>query len=449
MDLMDLDNDMDVDIDLVPDEPIVPEPDPGNRSPGEIDDDADARCPSKIYIKGLDVMNPDDVKAYVAAHCSSDLMRIEWIDDNSANLLFASEDVASQALVTLAADPVSDVSRLPARHLLPAKPFPAKPEVVLHIRPALETDKKQAGAASRSRFYLLNPEYDPEERRRRNETRRYRNRDGGGLPPRHGYGRPLRDDEGEALFDVNLYDDNPAATATSPARARPRRRRSPTPEFETMESEINSYRSLNRGRELFPDSIGSRRRASSGRSASPARDRDSDRNIGGLARDRSATAREQNRSKARAMKSHMSRQNRAKELFPAEPTTEGGRLGDGVEDAAILLSKGIVLPLMDGSNDTSVPASRKLADRITIPRESKLVDRITPSDPTAASAFFIRGAASQTKGSNTGLAIKGSAGKSAKELFPDKFGSNAGKELFRDGSTGRARQRQRAGDLFD
>jgi hypothetical protein len=153
---------------------------------------------------------------------------------------------------------------------------------------------------------------------------------------------------------------------------------------------------------------------------------------------------------AHAIKSHISRQNRAKELFPIEPASESGRLGDKVEDASTLLAKGITLPLMDGSSDSPAPptSSRKLEDRITVPGKGKLADRITQPNSTGGSAFNIRGTASQ-RSSNAGFAIKGSAGKSVKELFPDKFGNNAGKELFGDGSGGRSKQRQRAGDLFD
>ncbi|KAI0425208.1 hypothetical protein F5Y09DRAFT_322310 [Xylaria sp. FL1042] len=449
MDSMDLDHDMDIDVDLVADEPIAPEPDLGNRSPGEIDDDADARCPTKIFLKGLDVMNPDDVKAYVAQHCSDhslNLERIEWIDDNSANLLFASENIASQALVALAADSISDVLQLPARHLRPAKPFSTKPDVTLQVRQALESDKKQAGAASRSRFYLLNPEYDPEERRRRNEARRYRDRNGDGFSRRRG--RQARADESDEPFDVNLYDDS--STATEP-KVRSRLRRSLTPDYETAEPRMGSYRSSNRGKELFPGSRRSRRGASRDRSASPARDRDrdGDRDMDDpMISDGSALARERNRYRAHAIKSHMSRRNRERELFPTETTSENGRLGDNVEDAATLLSKGITLPLMDGNSDTPATSSRKLEDRVTAPGRVKLADRVTSPDSTGSPAFNIRGAASQ-RSSNTGFAIKGSAGKSVKELFPDKFGNNTGKELFGDTSGGRPRQRQRAGDLFD
>ncbi|KAI1345514.1 hypothetical protein F5Y01DRAFT_308995 [Xylaria sp. FL0043] len=447
MDSMDLDHDMDIDLDLVADEPIVAEPELGNRSPGEIDDDADAHCPSKLFLKGLDVMNPDDVKAYVAQHCSDhslDLERIEWIDDNSANLLFVSENAASQALVALAASSIPDFSHLPARHLLPAKPFSAKPDVILQVRPSLESDKKQAGAASRSRFYLLNPEYDPEERRRRNEVRRYRDRNSDGFSRRRE--RQARGDESDEPFDVNLYDDSSAAPEP---RVRSRRRRSLTPDYERAETGMDSYRSTNRGKELFPDSTRPRRGASRDRSASPGRDRDGDRNMDDLRNnDGSAIARERNRYKAHAIKSHMSRRNREKELFPTEIALENGRLGDQVEDAATLLSKGITLPLMDGGSDIPATSSRKLKDRVTVPGKGKLADRITSPDSTGSAAFNIRGVASQ-RSSNTGFAIKGSAGKSAKELFPDKFGSNAGKELFGYASGGRPRQRQRAGDLFD
>ncbi|KAI1819707.1 hypothetical protein F4861DRAFT_115741 [Xylaria intraflava] len=450
MDLMDLDHNMDVDIDLVPDEPIVPEPDPGNRSPGEIDDDADARCPSKVYIKGLDAMNPHDVKSYVAQHCSDSdvaLERIEWIDDSSANLLFASADIASRALAALAAEPFTDVSLLPPRHLLPAKAFPANPDVVLNVRPSLESDRKQAGAALRSRFYLLNPEYDPEERRRKSETRRYRNRDSDRSHQRRE--RQTHRDTSEEPFDVNLYDDGYDA-ATVSAKTHSRRKRSLTPDYDTAGPRVNSYQRSNRGRELFPDSIGSRRRVSRDRSASPGRDRDGDQYVNDPLVERATAASERNRYKAHAIKSHINRQNRAKELFPTEAISDSGRLGDKVEDVATLLSKGIMLPLMDGSSDTMAPSasSRKLEDRVTIPGKGKLADRVTTPNSAGTSAFSIRGAASQ-QNSQTGLAIKGAAGKSVKELFPDRFGDNTGKELFGDGSGARPRQRQRAGDLFD
>ncbi|KAK6948716.1 hypothetical protein Daesc_010486 [Daldinia eschscholtzii] len=428
MDTMDLDMEMDVDVDLVPDEPIIPEPEfqdaPGNRSPGEIVDD-DTIIPGKIHIRGLDVMNPEEVKTYVAEHFSEEPMeRIEWIDDSSANLLFGSKSAAARALSSLSAQDIQDVSQLPLRQLISAKPFSKRPEVMLQIRLAVTSDKKQAGAASRSRFYLLNPEYDPEERRRRSEARRYRDRDSDGYNRRRT--RELRNREAEEQFDVNLYDDDEAALSRRASYSRPRRRRSYTPETSEDGYGRDSYRPGNRGKDL-------------------PRGRDSDQTMDDVANEGLAA---RNRDRARAIKSRISRSNRVRELFPGRSGEESGRLGDEVEDTTALLAKGIMLPLMDERNDTRATPGRKLEDRITAPGKGKLADRITSADESRDSGFNIRGAASQ-RSANQGFAIKGSAGKSAKELFPEKLGANAGKELFADRIEGRSRQRQRAGDLFD
>lgn len=459
-------------------------------------------------------MKPDDIKSYVAEHFTeSPFERIEWIDDSSGNLLFASEPIAARALEALSAEPIPDVAVLPPRQLIPAKPFTQMPDVHLQVRLAVLSDKKQAGAAQRSRFYLLHPEYDPEERHRRGDTRRFRDRDGGGYGGRRrGRYNGSRDDESaEPSFDVSLYDDDEASRASrAPISSRSRRRRSYTPDSERSEpsKRRSSYRddnrSVNRGKELFPlDSNSSSNRRDSrrdrdrDRSASPGRDRDGDRSMDlddALSNEGSAsTAR--NRDRARSIRSHKSRSNRSRELFPEKTTSggrNGGRLGDGgVEDVAELVAKGITLPLMDGSNDvdphttyttststsTSGRRPRRLEDRITAPGQgqgqgqqskggSSLADRISSPGQTAAgagagagaagSSFNIRGAASQ-KSADQGFAIKGVAGgggnnTSVKELFPDKFsggGTNAGKELFADRLEGRTRQRQRAGDLFD
>lgn len=251
-------------------------------------------------------------------------------------------------------------------------------------------------------------------------------------------------------FDVSLYDDDDASRASRAPVSRSSRRRSYTPGSDRSEPVRDSYRNDNRGKELFPQGSNSRRESRRGRSASPGRDRDDDRSMDNRSNDGTT---ERNRDRARAIKSHQSRSNRSRELFPAKLKSGSGRLGNGVEDAAELMAKGITLPLMDESSDVAPPTrSRRLEDRITVPGQGKarLADRISsPSEPGGAgSAFSIRGAASQ-RSADQGFAIKGVAGKSVKELFPDKFGSNPGKELFADRLEGRTRQRQRAGDLFD
>ncbi|KAI0140556.1 hypothetical protein GGR57DRAFT_509331 [Xylariaceae sp. FL1272] len=452
MDSMDLDHDMDVDVDLVPDEPIVAEPDKEDRSDGEVDDDPDALALTKVHIRGLDMMNPNDVKAYVAHHCAASdvtMIRIEWVDDTSANLLFADDALASRALQLLAASPGDNaLPHLPLRTFLPAKPWAGRPEIQLQVRPALESDKKQVGAAQRSRFYLLNPEFDPEERRRRTDARRYRDRQRDSFSRR----RSRHDDDADDPFDVNLYDDGPAAATTT--HSRPRRRRSYTPDSDAEEARRNSYRPSNCGKELFPTGGSRAQHRSRDRSASPWRARDGDRDMDGSSPGAasSSAARDRNRHSAHAIKSHISRQNRSRELFPTESksASANGRLGDKVEDAAALLARGITLPLMDDSNDV-LPAGpgRSLEDRVTVPGQGRLAARVSSADADASSTFNIRGTASQKDRDRQGFAIKGGAGKSVKELFPDKFGSNAGKELFADGAGGRPRQRRKAGDLFD
>ncbi|KAI8958524.1 hypothetical protein F5Y11DRAFT_34463 [Daldinia sp. FL1419] len=451
MDAMDLDMEMDVDVDLIPDEPIVPEPDfqdaPGDRSPGEIDDD-DALIPGKVHIRGLDVMNPEEVKAYVAEHFPEVPMeRIEWIDDSSANLLFGSGSVATRALISLAAQNIDDASQLPLRQLLSAKPFSKRPEVMLQVRLAIASDRKQVGAASRSRFYLLNPEYDPEERRRRGEARRYRDRDGDSYNRRRT--REARNRDADEQFDVSLYDDDEVTLSRRIPHSRPRRRRSDTPDASEDGYRRDSYRPDNRpdnrGKELFPGGSNAQNESRRRRSASP-HGRDSDQVMDGIANDRLAA---RNRDRAHAIKSRISRSTRARELFPDSSAEGSGRLGDEVEDTTTLLAKGIMLPLMDESSDTRAAPGRRLEDRITVPSKSnKLADRITSADGSRDSSFNIRGTASQ-RSANQGFAIKGSAGKTAKELFPEKLGANSGKELFADRLEGRSRQRQRAGDLFD
>ncbi|KAI1371482.1 hypothetical protein F4677DRAFT_307176 [Hypoxylon crocopeplum] len=457
MDTMDLDVDMDLDIDLVPDEPIIPEAElqdsHGNRSPGEIDDDPtdneDTPIPNKIHIRGLDVMNPDEVKTYVAEHFSEGLVeRIEWINDSSANLLFSSDSAAARALRSLAVEDIQDFSQLPTRTLISAKSFSKKPEVTLQVRMAVVSDKKQAGAASRSRFYLLNPKYDPEERRRQSDTRRYRDRDVDGFNRRRTIEARTR--EAEDHFDVSLYDDDEAALSSraSQSQSQRRSRRSYTPDTDETRWGRNSYRNdNNRGKELFPNGLSSKNGSQRGRSASPTRDRDGDRTMGEVSNGVSAA---RNRDRARAIKSRLSRDNRTRELFPDESATGTGRLGDSVEDTAALLAKGIILPLMDGSNDSKPAAGRRrLEDRIMAPEKDKSAVRTSGASDTTGSGFNIRGAASQMS-TDQGFAIKGSAGKSAKELFPEKLGINAGKELFTDKFEGRSKQRrQRAGDLFD
>ncbi|KAF4462027.1 hypothetical protein FALBO_11183 [Fusarium albosuccineum] len=405
---MDLDIEMDDAVDTVHDAPIVDlgrddilQPDepeePGEVADDEpVADDSKTLLPTKLHIRGLDSLHTSDIKTYVKAHFG-DVDRVEWIDDSSANLLFPSEPTARDAIVALSSVPVADATALAIGESLPAKPFEGKPEISLQVRFALASDRKQAGAALRSRYYLLHPEHDPEERRRRNQDNRsrYRDRDGDYRRNEGGRQRRASDDEVET-FEASMYDDAP--------RASRRRRDSDT------EERPRSFARENRGKELFSD-----RRPRRDRSASPMRDGDGDDLMG----ERASSS--GNRLRARSLKERISADNSSKELFPTKKSIN--QLGGGNLDH---LERAI--------------GSARLRDE----DRPKIVS--VPDTRSDGSAFNIRGMASQQGSGGEGFTIKGAAGASARELFPSKLGgSNAGKELF---GGGRSKQRQKAEDLF-
>lgn len=372
-----------------------PSQQPDLDEPGEIaeddqkpDENENTIIPNKINIRGVDSLHTDDIKAYVKTHFAP-VDRIEWIDDTSANLVFGSGSIAGDAILALSSIEIADATAIPAGEIIPAKPIEGRPEITLHIRFAVGTDKKEAGAAIRSRYYLLHPEHDPEERRRRqlDSKSRYRDRDAG---YGRGSGRRRRDsDEEVESFEASMYDDAPRQSA---------RRRSRSGERQ------NSYSRNNRGKELFTDKAGRR-----DRSASPMHDSDGDATMG------SVNGPSRNRDSARAVKQRIRTENRSKELFPSKSSSRSGQL-DRLEDAI-------------GSAQLRDEDMPKIVE---VPGGSK------------SGSFNIKGAASQPGDLVGGFSIKGSA--NARELFPGKLGnSNVGKELF-DG--GRSKQRQKAQDLF-
>ncbi|PNY28029.1 Uncharacterized protein TCAP_02052 [Tolypocladium capitatum] len=376
---------------LQPDEP---------EEPGEVVDDeptngheSETVVPTKIHVRGLDTLHTDDVKAYVKAHFGL-VDRVEWIDDSSANLAFGSEPTAREAIVALSAIEVADATALAVGESLPGKPVEGKPEISLQVRFAVESDRKQAGAALRSRYYLLHPEYDPEERRRRQHDNRsrYRERDGDS----RGGGRRRRDSDDQVeTFEASMYDD-------APQRSRARR-------SSDSEDRPRSHATENRGKALFGD-----RPARRDRSASPRRDDDDgDAHMDGL-----ASSSRNNRIRARSIKKRLSADNSAKELFPTKSSGRGGQLDE---------------------LERSIGSARL--------KEEDMPKIAAITDASSGGAFNIRGLAGQRRGGGGGggFAIKGAAA-SANELFPGKLsGSNAGKELL---DAGRMKRRQKAQDLF-
>lgn len=265
--------------------------------PGEVAEDlADATDPitvlgNKIHLRGVDTLHTDDIKEYVKSHFGV-VDKIEWIDDTSANLVFVSESRAKEAIVALSVVEIEDPTALPVGEAVSAKSIEGKPEINLSLRFALSSDKKERGAALRSRYYLLHPEYDPEEKHRRQSDRpRYRNRNN------DHYSRK-RDEDGEQAFDASMYDDAPRQSG----------RRSMS-----RDGRHASYSRENRGKELFDD-----RGRDRNRSASPRRDDERDTVMGDDLFS--------NRDSARQVKVRLAAENSQKELFPSKTTSRGGQL---------------------------------------------------------------------------------------------------------------------------
>jgi hypothetical protein len=299
------------------------------------------------------------VKAYLAEHYNtSQLSRIEWINDSSANFIFKGESIAQEALVALAAVEIADPTQLPPLEDIPAKGFAQKPDSVLRVRFAVTGDRKPPRASERSRFYLLHPEYDPEERRRRGEFTRgkYRDRDDRNdryrRDRRNDRRRESHDDEERNTFDVNLYDDDAPALAKRTGRPSSTRRRSLSASSHTRRSPEPARR--NREKELFPTKLSGGRHGLRDRSASPVRDRDGDAEMD-LDEDARAAAALRSREKGRSIKERLSRDNTSKELFPSKDSKRSKELFP-TKVSAPAGSKA----QMDQINDTTVLASGML-----------------------------------------------------------------------------------------
>lgn len=412
-----------------------------------LDLDATQHIPHKVHLRGLDSLTSSDLKSFASEYFNEELQQIEWIDDTSANLVYATPEVALRALRAFSAVDLGDcdLRQLPPLQLFPAKPYATNPETKLEVRLSVGSDRKRAGARDRSRFYLFNPEYDPSERKKRDfhsrrRRREYRDRDEGG------YHRQHRDD-----FDASMYDDSDVARAS---RSHGRQDSKSSVSSEDFNGDIIRQARFPRGvgKELFPDRVnGTGRGRLRDRSASPKRESDDDRFVGKHPARRSrlrettqsSTA---NRLQAQTIKSRLIKMEPGpKELFPQKISISRYR-SDPLEEADItadLFAKKMPVPFVDGSNDIS-PGGRDLTSRIS---RNELENRISTSDTGVRNGYNIRGVAKQA----TEISIKGIAATakvSVKELFPNKLGLNSGKELFSEKLEGRGRTRRRAEDMF-
>lgn len=436
-------------------------------------------APHKVHIRGLENLTTSDIKAFSAEHYHSETPpRVEWINDTSANLVFEGEETALRALQHLTL-PSNENESLPLSRLRAAKALSTHPGSSLYLRIAAITDQKRPRAYEASRFYMMHPEYDPREQRRRGGSFQ-----GNGDYHRKGYSddehrrRKRRDKEDG--FDASMYDDGAVSSRRGsislsvnergiegkrsarlrgdsyrPARnerngARISRDRSASPNGRNRHTPPPTYRSRdphpfpheNKGKELFPSISRS--------------ERDVDRNDTdlfsssilaadvnkGLYSTKSTLGREATPNSKDLFSNRMRAAEVKKELFPHKVSPSKHSRSDAfdaADETADLFANGMSVPFADG------PGSRKSpTDRL---RSSGFKTKIDGED--IGSGLNIRGASREQ---NQGISIRGSAAITAigtiKELFPGKAASNAGKELFADKVEGRGGRRNRAEDMF-
>ncbi|TLD22542.1 hypothetical protein E2P81_ATG07735 [Venturia nashicola] len=453
--------------------------------------------PEKVHLRGLDTLDTGNIKTFAELYFLSDhFVRVEWVDDTGANLIYDTVDSALDALIAFTSENV-DSSSLHPLQLRPAKPFTLEKNgqtqtYELSLRAATTTDVKARNAREASRFYLMNPDKDPLERRQKQGRRRPRaDRD----TSENGEYRKMRYDDKEHKrrrqddeFDASMYDDD-AGTGSADEYDRRKRVR-----FGGRKDE-----------DLFAGSNGRLRN----RSASPPRDGDGRYGFGSDPDESSIRRKIRQRSltpprlRNPPVSAHTV-MNTGKELFPL---TKGRRdLGPSpVADDLFPEKVGSPKELFPNkkinhhrrSNAIDVSperytgherspslkdrisgASGSLADRITGgPGSSRLADRISgrPSSSDTNSEFNIRGSAPinvrgapinirgaapiSIKGSG-GMSVRGAArdddrmdhdGSAPKELFPHLHrakGGNQGKELFAEKLKGRGGPRRAAASFF-
>lgn len=379
----------------------------------------------KVHVRGVDDLTTDNIKQFATSHFSQEIpSRVEWIDDTSANLVYSSSDIGLQALAALTqVTEEEEASALPPLRLRSAKLLASHPDSVLQVRSAVKTDRKQARAHEKSRFYLMHPEHDPRERLRQELSDRRRGDTGEGEYRRRRFDdhelRRRRDRDQSDTFSANMYDEQPASYSDSERAGR--RGRGP--------------------RELFPDDEESSGRLRN-RSASPGRDtlEDADRMNrahDGRRRFRERSAHTRRNAGRELLTSKGDSDPSARELFPNKPTSSYIKK----ELFPTKTSHHRRSDAFDASDET--PDS--LARRITAPGQR---NRNIELFPESGGDVQMEDQGFAMRGISKGLSIKG-RGAPARELLPSQHKTNnTGKELFGERLEGRGGRRHKAEDLF-
>ncbi|KAF2759464.1 hypothetical protein EJ05DRAFT_536772 [Pseudovirgaria hyperparasitica] len=470
------DMDIDMEIDLGPDPEIAAQEaeaeimqhgSAGTTTMGNDDMMEAELVPEKVHIRGLDNLSTADIRRFSDEHFPTEyFVKVEWIDDTSANIIYAEPEVARDALVAFTSS--GSAASLPSVQLRPAKLLSSHPDTKLHVRQAISTDIKARGARDASRYYLMNPDQDPRERKRQERE------NGDYKRNRFDDREHRRRQRGTRIdTDASMYDDDTGTTSVPD-----RRRRSRTRSFDSSDDRQRKRVRFDRGRgagDLFASRIAGRGDGRlRNRSASPSRDGDGrlgfveETLIRSRIRRRSLTPPAASRRHGQDTdllaplhgrptvltgtpqradanggielfpERAVSSSKKAKELFPGKLVHGNHRRSDA----------------FDANDETSENGEkvRDLFDRINSPASGRLKGSNAPvrapdfSNGPSDQGLSIKGASQ--KDSVHGFYIKGAAGNSGgavRELFPMKSGSQ---DLFAEKLKGRGGPRKRAEDMF-
>ncbi|KAG8526883.1 uncharacterized protein KY384_008312 [Bacidia gigantensis] len=375
---------------------------------------------NKVHLRGLDDLSTENIKQYSLEHFGTQWERLEWIDDTSANLIYHTPDVASNALLHLTDQSVNIPMSISPLDLRPAQPIGCRPGSKLQIRIALITDRKRPRAHETSRFYLMHPEHDPRERKRGEDGRKDNRRDYRKRRYSDEEDRRRRKYDAEEGFDASMYDDSgppkaPKGTLSS-SHERTRRR-------------SHSYR-RSRNRSASPISRNS---------ISPLRHRRRTPPFEVNNREKELFPQKNRQPEGKDLFSNkLAAVTRKKELFPHLTSGNNHRRTDAfdaADETADLFAGRMPVPFVDGASE-----DKRLSQRTSVFDRSP--DSRAKRDDGIDRGRVLRGGQDRDKHNTTsasllGISIKGTASQNGtvKDLFPGKF--NSGKELFSEKLRGR------------
>lgn len=384
-----------------------------NNSDGEGEDgeiNENEAQPTKVHLRFTNHhLTTKDLKVWANNNCANPkVTRIEWVDDNSSNLIYHTSEDAHEALQKLSTVDITNEMQETR-----AKGYDVQPDTAFYVRIAKMGDVKAPNASAASKHYLEHPENDPVERAAARGGRYNNNNDRGRNTHRDNFHKSRGNyqnegrqrgavidadlDTGSKPFDVNMYDDAAEMVSRSPYR-RPQPTAAKTFSRELLPAKTSYNQGRLNSRSVSPARYPSRRDS---RSASPPSHRNGDNSS------RHFRSRSPLRRQAR-LESNPAPTNAKKELLSRGPAPR--------RSSAL------------GSN----------GDLLSSASTAKNAGRLDGSDR----GLSIKGsAAAAAAAKDRGFAIKGTArsstpGAGAGDLFPKKLGHGDGDLLA--GSGGRA-----------